>query len=263
MECWSTARPVARKHPIRYKRGMSKTAGVVIIGNEVLSGKTQDTNSYFLCRQLRELGVEVKKIATIPDDVEQIGAEVFAFSKRFDFVFTTGGVGPTHDDVTIEGIAHGFGVNVMRHPEIERRMRQRLGADINETRLRMANVPEGAELLVTEALFAPVIKLHNVFIFPGIPKILKERFESIKELFREAPYYLKTVYVKHGEGVIAPVLNELLGKFPKLLLGSYPVMDVIEYKVKVTLESKDSEYLDRALENFLASLPEAAIHHIE
>lgn len=242
---------------------MSKTAGIIIIGNEVLSGKTEDTNSYFLCAQLRQLGVEVQKISTIPDEVDQIGQEVVTFSKRFDFVFTTGGVGPTHDDVTIEGVARGFGVKVIRHPDLERRMRQRLGADINETRLRMANVPEGAELLATEALFAPVIKLRNVFIFPGIPRILQERFEAIKEGFREAPYFLKTVYVRYGEGVIATILNDVLAKFPKLLLGSYPVLEAVDYKVKVTLESKDSHYLDRALQSFLTSLPEGAVHRVE
>jgi molybdenum cofactor synthesis domain-containing protein len=242
---------------------MSKTAGIIIIGNEVLSGKTHDTNSYFLCAQLRQLGIEVQKISTIPDEVEQIGQEVVTFSKRFDFVFTTGGVGPTHDDVTIEGVARGFGVKVIRHPDLEHRMRQRLGADINETRLRMANVPEGAELLATEALFAPVIKLRNVFIFPGIPRILQERFEAIKEDFREAPYFLKAVYVRYGEGVIATILNDVLAKFPKLLLGSYPVLDVVDYKVKVTLESKDSDYLDRALQSFLTSLPEGAVHRVE
>src|SRR5918999_5307211 len=99
---------------------MSKTAGIIIIGNEVLSGKTQDTNSSFLCVELRRLGVEVQKISTIQDDIDLIGQEVATFSKRFDFVFTTGGVGPTHDDVTIEGIAQGFGLNVVRHPDIER-----------------------------------------------------------------------------------------------------------------------------------------------
>ena len=108
---------------------MSKTSGIVIIGNEVLSGKTQDTNSYFLCTELRQLGVEVQKIATIQDEIELIGREVAEFSRRFDFVFTSGGVGPTHDDVTIDGIAHGFGLKVVRHPDIERRMRQRLGGD--------------------------------------------------------------------------------------------------------------------------------------
>jgi FAD synthetase len=242
---------------------MSKTAGIVIVGNEVLSGKTQDINSHFLCAELRQLGVDVQKISTIPDEIDLIGQEVAAFSKRFDWVFTSGGVGPTHDDVTIDGIAHGFGLKVVRHPDIERRMRQRLGTEVNEARLRMANVPEGAELLATEALFAPVVKIHNVYIFPGIPKILQERFHVIKERFRDAPYFLKVVYVKQGEGVIAGFMNDLLLKYPELLLGSYPVLDLPDYKVKVTLESKDSEYLDQALQSFLSALPDGAVHRIQ
>ena len=243
---------------------MSNSAGIIIIGNEVLSGKTQDTNSYFLCTELRQLGVEVQKISTIPDVIEIIGKEVADFSDRFDFVFTTGGVGPTHDDVTIDGVAHGFGLSVVRHPDIERRMRERLGDDqVNEARLRMANVPEGAELLATEALFAPIVKIRNVFIFPGIPRILQERFHVIKERFRDHPYFLKNVYLKYGEGVIADMLNAVLAKFPQLLLGSYPVLDNTDYKVKVTLESKDRDYLERALESFLLSLPDDAIHRID
>lgn len=242
---------------------MAKTAGIVVIGNEVLSGKTQDINSHFFCAELRRLGVEVRKIATIQDEIALIGGEVAAFSARYDYVFTSGGVGPTHDDVTIEGIAHGFGLPVVRHPDIERRMRQRFGGDVNEARLRMANVPEGAKLLATEALFAPIINIRNVYIFPGIPSILQERFHAIKEMFRDAPYYLKNVYVRYGEGVIAEMMNGVLARFPHLLLGSYPVLDVAEYKVKVTLESKDSAYLDQALHSFLASLPEDAVHRID
>lgn len=242
---------------------MSKTAGIIIIGNEVLSGKTQDTNSHFLCVELRRLGVEVQKISTIQDEIDLIGEEVAYFSKRFDFVFTTGGVGPTHDDVTIEGIARGFSVPVVRHPEIENRMRQRLGGDVNEARLRMANVPEGAVLLATEALFAPVVNIQNVYIFPGIPRILQERFDAIKERFRGEPYFLKNVFVRYGEGVIASALNDLLAKFPNLLLGSYPVLDLADYKVKVTLESKDSDYLEGALKTLLASLPQDAVHRID
>lgn len=242
---------------------MAKTAGIVIIGNEVLSGKTQDINSHFFCVELRRLGVEVQKIATIQDEIPLIGDEVAGFSKRYDHVFTSGGVGPTHDDVTIEGIAHGFGLKVVRHPDIERRMRQRFGADLNEARLRMANIPEGAKLLATEALFAPIINIHNVYIFPGIPSILQERFHAIKEMFRDAPYYLKNVYVRPGEGVIAEMLNAVLAKFPELMLGSYPVLGVAEYRVKVTLESKDSAYLDQALQSFIASLPADAVHRID
>ena len=241
---------------------MSKTSGIVIIGNEVLSGKTQDINSYFLCTELRQLGVEVQKITTIQDEIELIGSEVAEFSRRFDFVFTSGGVGPTHDDVTIDGIAHGFGLKVVRHPDIERRMRQRLGGDVNEARLRMANVPDGATLLATEALFAPVVNIHNVYIFPGIPKILQERFHAIKERFRESPYFLKNVYVRYGEGIIAAMLNDLLVKYPQIMLGSYPVLDLPDYKVKVTLESKDAIYLEQALQAFVASLPQDGVHRI-
>jgi molybdenum cofactor synthesis domain-containing protein len=242
---------------------MSKTAGIVIIGNEVLSGKTRDTNSHFFCTELRQLGVEVQKISTIQDDVEIIGKEVASFSDRFDYVFTSGGVGPTHDDVTIEGVAHGLGVKVVRHPDIEGRMRQRLGDQVNEARLRMANVPEGATLLATEAPIAAIVKIRNIYIFPGIPRILEERFHAIKETFRDTPYYLKNVYVRYGEGVIASILNQLLVNFPTLMLGSYPVLDFPDYKVKVTLESKDSNYLDQALRAFIASLPADAVHRVD
>jgi len=242
---------------------MSKTAGIVIIGNEVLSGKTRDTNSHFFCTELRQLGVEVQKISTIQDDIETIGKEVATFSDRFDYVFTSGGVGPTHDDVTIEGVAHGLGVRVVRHPDIERRMRQRLGDQVNEARLRMANVPEGATLLATEAPFAAIVKIRNIYILPGIPRILEERFHAIKETFRDTPYYLKNVFVRYGEGIIASILNELLVNFPNLMLGSYPVLDLPEYKVKVTLESKDSDYLEQALRALIASLPPDAVHRVD
>jgi molybdopterin-biosynthesis enzyme MoeA-like protein len=102
-----------------------------------------------------------------------------------------------------------------------------------------------------------------VFIFPGIPRILQERFHAIKENFREAPYFLKNVYVKLGEGIIAKMLNDVLAQFPELLLGSYPVLEMPEYKVKVTFESKDPEYLQRALQSFLSSLPDGAIHRVD
>jgi molybdopterin-biosynthesis enzyme MoeA-like protein len=107
------------------------------------------------------------------------------------------------------------------------------------------------------------VNIHNVYIFPGIPRILQERFHAIKERFRDAPYYLKNVYVRHGEGIIAASLNDLLIKFPALMLGSYPVLDLPDYKVKVTLESKDAEYLDRALKSLIDSLPKDSVHRID
>jgi molybdopterin-biosynthesis enzyme MoeA-like protein len=134
---------------------------------------------------------------------------------------------------------------------------------VNEARLRMANVPEGAILLATDALFAPVVNIHNVYIFPGIPKILQERFQAIKERFRESPYFLKNVYVRYGEGVIAAMLNDLLVKYPQLMLGSYPMLDLPEYKVKVTLESKDADYLAQALQTFIDSLPQDGVYRVD
>jgi FAD synthetase len=242
---------------------MAKTAGVIIIGNEVLSGKTQDTNSHYLAKELRELGVELRRVVVIPDEIELIGREVAAFSRDFDFVFTTGGVGPTHDDVTMAGVAHGFGVKVVRHPDLERRLRDRHGANINEARLRMAEVPEGTELIGDWSMYGPVPKMRNVYIFAGIPKVLQDRFAAIKERFREAPYYLKVIYSKEGEGVVASILNELLLGFPELLLGSYPVIDNPEYRVKLTLESKDPAYLESAFQKLVGVMPKDSILRTE
>lgn len=242
---------------------MSKTAGIIIIGNEVLSGKTQDINSTFLCRELRQLGVEVQRVTVIPDDLELIGRTAAGFAAEWDMVFTTGGVGPTHDDVTIEGIAHGFGVKAVIEPSLERRLSARYGADLNPARLRMAMVPEGAELLAAGAMFAPVIRMRNVYVFAGVPRILQDRFNAIKERFREEPFHLRNIYIKDGEGVIAGTLNELLARFPDILLGSYPVLDNPDYKVKVTVESKSGDYLDQAVTDLLEQLPAEAILRIE
>ena len=242
---------------------MTTTAGIIIIGNEVLSGKTQDINSHFLCKELRALGVDVRRITVIPDDVSLIGQEAAAFSGQWDVVFTTGGVGPTHDDVTMEGIAHGFQVKLIRHPDLEARLRARHGNQINSARLRMAQVPDGSELIAQGALYAPVVKVRNIYIFPGIPKILHERFEAIKDRFRDSPFHLKIVFVKEGEGVLASKLNHLLERFPDIALGSYPVIDNPDFRVKVTLESKDEGYLKRAFDEFLRSLPPDSIHRTE
>jgi molybdenum cofactor synthesis domain-containing protein len=242
---------------------MAKTAGIVIIGNEILSGKVQEANAAYLVRELRLLGVDVKKIAVIPDDVDVIAAEVAAFSRQFDLVFTCGGVGPTHDDVTIEGIAKAFGRRVVRHPELERILRRRYGGELNEARLKLTEVPEGAVLVSEDGLWLPAVTIQNVYIFPGIPDLLRQKFERIKERFRDRPYVLRKVYVKDSEGNIAAHLNALLRQFPELLLGSYPEIHNPDYKVMLTLESKDEAYVERALERLLTLLPPSSIHLVQ
>ncbi len=242
---------------------MHRTAGILIIGNEILSGKVQDANSPFLCTELRSLGVDVQKISVICDDPETIAREAREFADRFDIVFTTGGVGPTHDDMTIEGIARGFGARVIRHPRLKRMIEGYYDGKVGDSYLKMADVPEGSELIEDERLWVPVMVYQNVYIFPGIPEILRQKFHAIKERFREAPFYLHKVYVTEGESAIADLLREVLKEFPDLMLGSYPVINLPEYKVMLTLESSDEAYLENALKCLLEKLSEQSIVRVE
>lgn len=232
---------------------MAKTAGIIVIGNEILSGKTRDENSLFLAQELRELGVDVRKMVVIADELPLISEEVRLFANSYDYVFTTGGVGPTHDDLTMEGIAQAFGRRISRNTQLEETIRQHYPQDVLEPNLRMADVPEGARL-VGKGLAFPVVAVENVFIFPGVPEILRRKFDRIKEMFREAPYHLREVYLRADEGKITALLHEVVNRYPELLLGSYPYFDNPSYSIKLTLESKDVEYLDGAYTLLLSGL---------
>lgn len=238
---------------------MAKTAGIVLIGNEILSGKIADANAPYLCRELRELGVDVRRISVIPDEVDVIAAEIAACARAWDIVFTSGGVGPTHDDVTMEGVARALGVPVVRHPELVALLRGYYGDRVTETHLKMAEVPEGAQLVADEALRFPTVVAGNIYILPGVPEIFRQKFQAIRERFRDEPYHLKNVFVSIGEGTLAEYLNALLRDFPALLLGSYPELANPEYRVKVTLESRDPGYLARALGALLSDLPATVV----
>lgn len=235
------------------------TAGVVVVGNEILSGKVVDTNSAFMARELRRLGVALRGVVVVPDDVEEIAAAVSAYHRRFDLVFTSGGVGPTHDDVTIAGVARALGRRVVRHPDTEARLREFYGEKINAARLKMAEIPEGAELITGGNLSFPTIRVENIYVLPGIPEILEEKFRTLAPRFAGAPYHLRVVYSREGEGTIAEMLERTLAAFPGLLVGSYPKVGDPEYLVKVTLESKDREYVERALAYLLEIMPAGSV----
>jgi molybdenum cofactor synthesis domain-containing protein len=237
---------------------MSKTAGIIVIGNEILSGKTRDENSPYLTYELRSLGVDVRKISVIPDELELISGEVREFSNSFDYVFTTGGVGPTHDDLTMNGVAGAFGRRIVRNPDLEASLRHFYSPELIDGNLRMADIPEGSRLVGVQGLWFPVVSVENVFIFPGVPEILQRKFQRIKETFREPPFHLREIFLKADEGQIAAALHRLLADFPDLLLGSYPYFDNPVYSIKLTLESKDAIYVESAYTQLLASL--AAIH---
>ncbi len=239
------------------------TAAAVVIGNEILSGKVVDTNSPFLAVELRALGVSLRRIAVVPDELAAIADEVGRCHCTHDLLFTSGGVGPTHDDVTMAGVARALGRRVIEHPEIVEGLRAFYGDKINAARLKMAEVPEGAELVQDENLNFPTIKVDNIYILPGIPELFRHKLLGLRSRFHADPYCLKVVYTRVGEGTLAAYLNQTLREFPDLLLGSYPKINDPEYMVKVTLESKDAGYVGRAFQHLLGALPEGSVVRTE
>lgn len=231
-----------------------RTCAMVVVGNEILSGKVQDSNSFFAARELRKIGVALKRVVVVPDELKPIADEVVYCARTFDFVLTSGGVGPTHDDITIEAIAMAFGRKIVIHPELERVVRlyftERLA-----TGMKMAEVPEGAVLNAVGDMRFPTVQLDNIYVLPGIPQIFESKLTALLGRFTTDPYYVHAIYTSAGEGTIAELLNECLKSYPDLLLGSYPRIGNTEYRVKVTLESKDRDYLERAFARLLELLP--------
>jgi FAD synthetase len=242
---------------------MAKTAAVLIIGSEVLSGKVTDQNSPFLAQELRGLGVEVRRILTIPDELPVIVRDVRELARDHDLVFTTGGVGPTHDDLTIAAIAQAFARPLVRHPLLEAVLRRHYGEAITPAQLRMADVPEGSRLVGEGDLGFPVVALENVFIFPGIPESVRRKFGRIREEFREAPYILRRIFLRCDEGEIAAELYRALDRFPELQLGSYPILHQPDHRVVLTLESKQRDEVDRAVQFLVDHLPASTIVRVE
>lgn len=240
------------------------TAGLVVIGDEILSGKVTDSNTPFLIGELRALGVALRQIQVVPDILDEIAAAVRAAAGRYDHVFTSGGVGPTHDDLTIPGVALAFAVPVVRHPELEAGLRgyyQSRGQALVERNLRMADVPEGAMLLKADHLAWPVLAMRNVYVLPGVPEIFRAKFVAIRERFRDAPFHLRQIFVREEEGIIARHLDEVAARYPQVALGSYPRFSPGEdgHRVKLTLEGKAAEDVDAACQALVTLLGPASV----
>jgi molybdenum cofactor synthesis domain-containing protein len=235
------------------------TAAILVIGDEILSGKVEDANARLLISELRELGVALRRILVVPDEIADVAAAVRELSQLFDHVFTSGGVGPTHDDVTIVGIAAAFDKQVIRHPELERRLKTFFGDAVEESKLRMADVPENAELLEMPDWRWPVLVCGNVYILPGVPELFRKKFLAMRERFRVEPFFTHAVYTLEEEFDIAESLREVAEANPAVAIGSYPNFATPDYKVKVTLESKDKTALEIALAALLVKLNDSRI----
>lgn len=239
------------------------TAALLVIGNEILSGKVRDTNSAFLAVELRKLGVDLERILTIPDEIELIARETKSMSEAFDYVFTSGGIGPTHDDMTMDGIALAFDRVLETNQAMIERMERYSEKPLNDAMRKMAIVPSGAEILDVGGLWFPVVVVENVHIFPGIPELFEKKFHSIAARFSGVPFVLKKLYVRPNESDIADVLNALLRNYPELMLGSYPRINEEHYRVMLTLESRDADYVQSATDELVKNLPADAVYRIE
>ena len=239
------------------------TAALLVIGNEILSGKVRDTNSAFLAIELRKLGVELERILTIPDEIDLIARETKTMSETYDYVFTSGGIGPTHDDMTMDGIALAFDREVEANQSMIDRMARHSEKPLNDAMKKMAMIPSGSEILDVGGLWFPVVVVENVHIFPGIPELFEKKFLSIADRFSGVPFVLRKLYVRENESDIADALNTLLREFPELMLGSYPRINEEHYRVMLTLESRDESYVDRATQSLIAALPDDAIYKLE
>ena len=242
---------------------MEDSAAILVIGNEILSGKVRDTNSPFLIEELRLLGYPVARVLVIPDQAETIARAVAGLSRQFKQVLTSGGVGPTLDDVTLEGIAAAFDLELVRNQRLEEIIARHYGEAMTPSHLKMAMVPDGTQLTWSDELPWPLIEVRNVMVLPGDPKILRKKFSAAHDRFRRDPWHLKRVYTSLDEGHLAPLLEQIQSAYPEVAIGSYPVYERSDYDVQVTLESKDERLVTQALSGFRGMLDEKDIVRIE
>lgn len=232
------------------------TAGIVIIGDEILSGKFVEENAAFLIGELRALGVDLRRITVIPDDIEDIGATVLDASRRFDYAFTSGGVGPTHDDVTIEGVARAFGVVARTDETMAALLRATYGDRCTDGHLRMALVPEGSELASTPEVQWPTPVMRNVWILPGVPEIFRMKLAVVRECVRgPEPFVSHALFTQLDEAELKPLLDRVVAEHPDVEVGSYPKWFDPAYKTKITFDGRSAAAVQAATESLIGLLP--------
>lgn len=232
-------------------------AAIIIIGNEILTGKFPDENAPFLLMRLRSIGIDVKRMVTLPDEIEEIAREVRYCSERYSYVFTTGGVGPTHDDLTVPAIAHAFGVPLERLPVLEAIVLKKLGENVQSVALRMAEVPQGAELWWDGDMAYPQVVMRNVIILPGVPRLVQRKFDAMAYRFTGVPVQTARFWTLATEPEIADVLTAASQQWPSVAIGSYPRFEERPVRVIVTLEGRVSADLQACLGFLMAQAPGA------
>ena len=224
------------------------TAAVLVIGDEILSGRTQDTNTNYIARQLATLGIDLKEARVVGDVEDEIAAALNALRARYTYVFTTGGIGPTHDDITADAVAKAFGVGIDYHPEAMALLAARYKqGEFNDMRKRMARIPDTATLVKNSVSTAPGFHIGNVFVMAGVPMIMRAMMEDIMpRLKRGAVVHSATVGARIGEGRIAEGLMRIQKDFPDLALGSYPYYRDDGFGVQLVARGRDAAKVEAA-----------------
>ena len=231
------------------------SASVLVIGDEILSGRTQDTNSNYIAKKMAEIGIDTSEIRVIPDIKEVIIESVNELREKNDYLFTTGGIGPTHDDITAESIALAFGVKIELNESafsVLKKYYEEIGSPFNEVRQRMARIPVGATLIENPVSKAPGFKIENVFVFAGIPKIMIAMLEnSLKFLHKGSIVHSQSVKVDAVEGDIADTLSLMDSEDSDLRIGSYPFFNSkVDFGVNVVIKSVDKDKLNKSVNKF-------------
>ena len=235
-----------------------KTAAALVIGNELLSGKVEEANLPVLARALRGLGIELRRVVMVLDDIETIAREMEALSSSHDWLITSGGVGPTHDDVTVKAAAQAFGRKVVEDPVLAKMLREHYGERCTAGHLQMALVPEGAALESHESVRWPTIRVENTWLLPGVPEIFRMKLNVVIDRIGEkgaAGFVTRAVFTKMDEGDLKPLLDTIVDRFPDVGVGSYPKWQDPSYKTKLTFDGRDTLRVEAARDAFVQLLP--------
>ncbi len=237
---------------------------MLVIGNELLSGKVEEKNVAALAKTLYTLGISLRRVVFVQDDIAEIAREVSALASTHDHLFTSGGVGPTHDDVTIEAVAHAFGVGVVESPTMAAMLRAHYGDRCTEGHLRMALIPEGAALETTADVRWPTVRFQNTWLMPGIPEVFQMKIPVIVAKLGAGSAFLScAVYTKMDEGALKPLLDAIVLGHPDVSVGSYPKWLDPAYATKLTFDGRDQDRVHAARDAFLTLLPPGEPQKIE
>jgi len=239
------------------------TAAVIIIGDEILSGKVRDENAPLIVARLRERGVALSRLVVVGDRVDDIADEVSRCRGRHDVVITSGGIGPTHDDVTVAAVARALGRAVVREPELEAMVRSYWGERVNDAALRLADVPAGARLIRSRDILLPLVAVENVYLLPGVPRLFVAKLPALLAELKGSVPCQASLFLRSDETSVAAILARVAAEEPGVSIGSYPRLGNVEYQVWVTVEAPGPEAVNRTVARLVELIPPGDLVRVE